>query len=93
MTLDGSFDQYLRIVAYNLAILFLLMLSMNVNGVKYVLRAMAILLAVQQISVWMRLLGRPDMVLWVQAYPLTIALWILVVTLGLTMLAIGRVRH
>lgn len=91
--IDGSVDQYLRIVAYNLGILFLLMLSMNVNGMKYVLRATAILLIVQQAAVWARLLGHSEYIPFIQTWMLTPALWLLVLVLAVTILAIGRVKQ
>lgn len=93
MMIDGSVDQYLRIVAYNLSILFCLMLSMNVNGMKYVLRATAILLFVQQLAVWARLLGHPEYIPFIQTWMLTSALWILVIVLAITIMAIWRVKQ
>lgn len=91
--MDGAIDQYLRIVGYNLNILLLLMLSANVNGLKYVLRVTALLLAAQEATVWLRLLGHPEHVAFVQTWILTGLLWLLVVVLAITILATGKVKQ
>lgn len=87
----GSWDQFVRIFAYMLAILFLLLMSLvtDVRRLRWLFRSLALLFVVQLVMVLVFVFRVPEYLPFVQTWLLTGALLFVVFAAARALMAVG----